>query len=125
MLRDFSMAVMVAGMVLVSCSAAQAQVNMVYITVGDPGNVGELSGAGAGGYGPDRVCGAVDYTYKIGKYEVTNAQYSEFLNAVANLGDPYVLYNPNMGAGWDDIGGICRSGSRFSCGPRDHLFRKR
>ena len=29
-----------------------------------------------GGYGPDRICGAVDYTYNIGKYEVTAGQYT-------------------------------------------------
>ncbi len=29
------------------------------VTVGNPGNAGELSGAGAGGYGPDGICGAV------------------------------------------------------------------
>ena len=27
----------------------------------DPGNVGESAGEGAGGYGPDRVCGAMGY----------------------------------------------------------------
>jgi len=36
--------------------------------------------------------GAVDYVYNIGTYEVTNAQYAEFLNAVAKT-DPYGLYN--------------------------------
>ena len=36
--------------------------------------------------------GAVDYTYNIGKYEVTNGQYAEFLNAVAATGDPNGLY---------------------------------
>ena len=53
------------------------------VPVGNVGNAGELSGAGAGGRGPDRICGAVDYAYNIGKYEVTNAQYAEFLNAAA------------------------------------------
>ncbi len=45
-------------------------------------------------------------TYRIGKYEVTNAQYAEFLNAVART-DSYSLYHPNMGSG---LGGITRSG---------------
>ena len=35
------------------------------------------------------------YTYRIAKYEVTNAQYAEFLNAKAAT-DPLGLYNPNM-----------------------------
>ncbi|MCY2931213.1 MAG: SUMF1/EgtB/PvdO family nonheme iron enzyme [Planctomycetota bacterium] len=67
-------------------------------TVGDPGNAGELSGAGVGvpgSYGVDRICGAVAYTYKIGKFEVTAGQYMTFLNAVAKA-DTYGLYNPNM-----------------------------
>jgi formylglycine-generating enzyme required for sulfatase activity len=70
-------------------------VNIETVPVGNPVNVGELSGSGAGGYGPDRVCGAVDYTYNIGKYEVTAGQYTEFLNKVAAT-DTYGLYNTNM-----------------------------
>ena len=65
------------------------------IPVGNPDNDGELSGAGAGGYGPDRICGAVDYVYNIGKFEVTAGQYTEFLNAVAGE-DTYGLYNTSM-----------------------------
>jgi len=66
------------------------------VPVGNPGNAGELSGSGAdGGYGPNRVCGAVSYTYKIGKYEVTAGQYTAFLNAVAKT-DTYGLYNTSM-----------------------------
>ncbi|MCX7428293.1 MAG: hypothetical protein NTW96_22020 [Planctomycetia bacterium] len=48
---------------------AQA-VDIEFVTVGDPGNVGELSGGGAGGSGVDRICGAVDHVYQIGKYEI-------------------------------------------------------
>jgi len=56
-----------------------------WATVGNPGNVGELSGVnagGPGGFGPDAIVGAVADTYRISKTEVTNAQYTEFLNAV-------------------------------------------
>ena len=82
------------------------------VPVGNLGNTGELSGAGAGypGYGPDRICGAVNYTYNIGKYEVTNAQYIEFLNAVASH-DPNTLYNTDMGGDYWETGGITRGGS--------------
>jgi formylglycine-generating enzyme len=66
------------------------------VFVGDPGNVGELSGVGAGGEGVNRVCGAVSYNYSIGKYKVTAGQYCEFLNAVAKT-DTYGLYNTSMG----------------------------
>jgi len=65
------------------------------VVVGNPGNAGELSGGGAGGYGPDRICGAVDYVYHIGKFEVTAKQYTEFLNSVGET-DTYTLYNEYM-----------------------------
>ena len=68
------------------------------VHVGNAGNAGELSGSGVGGYGPDRVCGAVAYEYNIGKYEVTAGQYVEFLNAVAAT-DTYGLYTALMGSG--------------------------
>ena len=55
-------------------------VELATVVVADAGNAGELSGAGAGGYGPDRICGSVGYTYSIGKYEVTAGQYAEFLS---------------------------------------------
>lgn len=94
--------------VLLACgTVADGEVKIDWVTVGDPGNVGELSGASAGGYGPDRICGAVDYTYNIGKYEVTNSQYREFLNAVAKT-DTYGLYKTDMAGPY---GGIDRSGS--------------
>ncbi len=78
---------------------AQADVVMDWITVGDPGNVDDTHGDGYGG---------VAVTYNIGKYEVTNSQYAELLNGVATVGDPYGLYNTEMGSGY---GGITRSGS--------------
>ncbi len=66
------------------------------VTVGNPGNPGEGSGESEpAGWGPDRICGAVAYTYNIGKYEVTAGQYTEFLNAVAAT-DTYGLYNSMM-----------------------------
>ena len=88
---------------------ATADVNMRWVRVGDPHNAGELSGAGVGGFGPDRVTGAVTYVYYIGMYEITNIEYVEFLNAVASTADTYGLYNQSMA----DLtyGGIFRNGS--------------
>ena len=81
---------------LLACvSSLQATVIIETVPVGNLGNIGELSGAGAGGYGPDRICGAVSYEYNIGKYKVTAGQYAEFLNAVAAT-DTYGLYNTSM-----------------------------
>ena len=82
------------------------------VIVGNAGNIGELSGVGAGGMGSDRICGAVGYAYSVGKYEVTTGQYTAFLNAVAST-DTYGLYDTYM---WSGTYGckIQRSGSSGS-----------
>lgn len=83
----------------VAASAAFASpVSMDWSTVGNAGNAAD----------PTTGFGAVGYEYRIGAYEVTNAQYAAFLNAVA-LSDPNGLYNTNMGS--NARGGITRSGS--------------
>jgi formylglycine-generating enzyme required for sulfatase activity len=51
--------------------------------------------------------GSVNKNYRISKYEVTNSQYSLFLNAVAKT-DTYGFYDSNMSG---VIGGINRTGS--------------
>lgn len=83
------------ALLLVWLSGSVMAVNIATVPVGDPGNPGRLSGAGAGGYGPDAVCGSVGYTYNIGTYEVTAGQYCEFLNAVAKT-DTFQLWSPAM-----------------------------
>lgn len=104
--------ILIASASLLAVGVAGAQANIVIDTVpvGNPGNVGELSGAGAGGAGPDRICGAVSYNYRIGTYEVTAAQYCAFLNAVART-DTYQLYSPAMAPGAQYSCGIQRTGS--------------
>ncbi|UCC32188.1 MAG: SUMF1/EgtB/PvdO family nonheme iron enzyme, partial [Phycisphaerales bacterium] len=70
------------------------------VTVGNPGNASEPSGECVpGGFGPCRECGAVDYVYSIGKFEVTAGQYTEFLNAVAGV-DTFGLYNTSISDEW-------------------------
>ena len=101
---------------LFCCPAWSAQIE--WATVGDAGNL------------PDDVWppnvtsitprarvthGAVDHLYRIGKYEITNAQYAEFLNAVAGE-DTHELYhwdmNPaNVRPDFYPIGGIDQQGS--------------
>ncbi len=102
----------IVGLVLVCATVTQADMAIDTTTVGNPGNDGELSGQGAGVYGPDRICGTVDYAYDIGQYEVTAGQYREFLNAVA-ADDPHDLYNASM---WSSSHGckIERTGSSGS-----------
>jgi len=94
--------------------AASAAITIDTITVGNPGNAGELSGSGAGGDGPDRICGSVSYTYNIGKYEVTAGQYTAFLTGVAKT-DTYGLYSTSMDTAFSSYGcNIKRSGSSGS-----------
>ncbi|MCX5653960.1 MAG: SUMF1/EgtB/PvdO family nonheme iron enzyme [Planctomycetota bacterium] len=101
----------VVAVLLLAAGAAQA-ITIDMVTVGDPGNVGELSGIRGAYPSIFRICGAVAYEYKIGKYEVTAGQYTAFLNAVAKT-DTYGLYNTNMSD--TSIGsGITRSGSSGS-----------
>jgi len=64
--------------------AAMAEVAIETVTIGHPGNIG--------GHHDD---GRVDYVYRIGKFEVTAAQYTEFLNAMATT-DTYGLYHEPM-----------------------------
>ena len=61
--------------------AAFSAVIMDYVLVGDPGNPND----------PTTGYGGVNYSYAIEKYEVTNAQYAEFLNTKARS-DPFSLY---------------------------------
>ncbi len=89
----------------------------LWVTVRSPGNTGALSGGGPNPsdperYGPQRLCGAVDYAYSIGKFEVTAGQYTAFLNAVARA-DTYGLYNPSMATGQGC--GIQRTGAPSAC----------
>ena len=79
-------------------TSASALVTMDWVTVGNTGNAAD----------PLTGFGAVGYSYQIGKYEVTNAQYGAFLNAAAKT-DSYGLYNTDL-----EIYGITRSGSSGS-----------
>jgi sulfatase modifying factor 1 len=101
-----------AALALLGLSIAAQAVTIATVRVGNPGNAGELSGAGAGGYGPDRICGSVGYSYNIGKYEVTAGQYTDFLNKVART-DTYGLYNTEM-SNTTYGSGITRGGSSGS-----------
>lgn len=58
--RGVTRAAVVAAMVLLAAGTAQAVV-IDTVPVSNTGNTGELSGTGAGGHGPDRICGPVNY----------------------------------------------------------------
>ncbi len=97
------------GFAVLIASPQASAVTIEWVTVGDPGNAPdtEVMSDGTTGYG------SVPGVYRISKYETTNAQYAEFLNAKA-ASDPLGLYSTGMGSptfGWD---GIARSGSSGS-----------
>jgi len=69
------------------------------------GNVGNAADQDFG----DGQFGTVPYEYSIGKYEVTLAQYTDFLNAVAAT-DTHALFNENM-ATYVDVAGIAQNGA--------------
>ena len=98
--KDVARAAVVAAMVIAACAgAASANVfnmgdgltSLEFVTVGNPGNAAD----------PETGYGAVAYTFKMGKFEVTAGQYTAFLNAVAKT-DTYELYSTNM---WSDTYG--------------------
>lgn len=98
---------------LLACLTTRAAaVTIETVPIGNPGNPGELSGAGAGGSGRTAIVGGVAYNYRIGTYEVTVGQYTDFLNAVAAT-DTWGLYNPLMATD-PDSAGIARSGASGS-----------
>lgn len=86
--------------VLALASPARSEVSFQWVTVGAPGNPCD-PGTSSG------CVGDVSYVFRIAKYEVTNTQYAEFLNAKA-ASDPLGIYNPDMGLAF---GGITRSGN--------------
>jgi formylglycine-generating enzyme len=87
--------------VAVACRNAPADVIFDMTFISSPGNSSDYNGHGS-----------VSYTYQIGTYEVTVAQYAEFLNAVA-ASDPHGLYSDYMGGSGPGFGGpfINRSGT--------------
>jgi len=92
---------LLSGLVLLAAPAPAITID--FVPVGNPGNAPDDA---ANCNAAD--CGSVPYEYDISRYEVTNAQYAEFLNAVAD-DDPNGLYSTEMAS--DARGGITRSGA--------------
>jgi len=87
----------VVGSLAVSAHA----VTIDMVTVGNPGNANDTTNYGG-----------VNYSYQIGKYDVTIGQYTDFLNAVAAT-DTYSLYSASMATDLN-VAGIAQSGSSGS-----------
>ena len=81
---------------------AMAVVNMSWTSIGNAGNAADTTGYGS-----------VDHAYNIGTYEVTNAQYVDFLNAKGASNDNGI-YNWTMGSTGGYYGSITQSGSSGS-----------
>ena len=82
--------------------AAAATVTMATVPVGNAGNADDPSMNGPAGSawpGANLAMGGVDYEFEMGKSEVSNLQYVEFLNAVASVEDTYGLYSAQMEPG--------------------------
>jgi formylglycine-generating enzyme required for sulfatase activity len=81
------------------------------VTVGNPGNAADTTGA-------PNPAGAVAISFQIMKFEFTNQQYTDFLNSVdANGTNPKSVYNTRMGS--NARGGIsftsgAASGSKYA-----------
>jgi formylglycine-generating enzyme required for sulfatase activity len=88
-------------------TSASADITIDWVTIGNANNAADSADGDlyTDGY---QHYGAVDHAYQIGKYEVTNAQYGEFLNAKgqSNSND---IYNSSMSSY-----GITQSGSSGS-----------
>ena len=91
--------IMAAAVAVVAMASTMARAESIAtVPVGNVGNANDSTGFGS-----------VSYSYSIGKYDVTNAQYAEFLNAKATSSDPLALWNSYMGSNVE--GGITRSGT--------------
>ncbi|MFC1677887.1 SUMF1/EgtB/PvdO family nonheme iron enzyme [Planctomycetota bacterium] len=79
-MRSISILVLVVVCVMAVTNIASATtvrgIEMEFVTIGNAGNVGDIR-TEANPYG----CGAVDYEYQIGKYEITNEQWNAFVDA--------------------------------------------
>ena len=91
---------LLAAAFLAASTAATANIVIDTVLIGNANNANDSTGYGG-----------VGYNYHIGTYEVTNNQYTAFLNATAAT-DTHSLYNSNMSA--NTRGGITRSGSSGS-----------
>lgn len=86
-------------MIVVGTGRAQP-ITIATVPVGNPKNVSD----------PATGFGSVAYSYNIGEYDVTAAQYTAFLNAVAST-DTYGVYNSSMAGTTNGAPGIVRNGS--------------
>jgi hypothetical protein len=83
------------ALVAFALAASSKAATITTVPIDNPGNLADTRYIES--YHPSGV-GAVAYSFNIGKTEITNAQYTAFLNAVATTFDPYGLYDSGMGS---------------------------
>jgi formylglycine-generating enzyme required for sulfatase activity len=105
LLKQFATVAAIAAVTGLAGTSALAQITIPTVPIGNPGNAADPLT-----FNPPY--GAVPYAYEIGATEVTNAQYTAFLNAKA-ASDPFGLY-VGVGGMAGTAGGITRSGSSGS-----------
>jgi len=107
----------VVGLCIYLCinRAACSAVEFDWVLVENPGNAPDQLYPDPE-YNPDNLrFGAVGYDYRISRYEVTNAQYTEFLNAVDPTGaNALALYDTQMSAyGGINLNSSAAMGNRY------------
>ncbi len=113
MMRGLLAAALLASAVTVQASTINVfnmpsgETSLTFVPVGNVGNIADPTGS---------HYGSVGYNYNMGTYDVTAAQYTQFLTAVATTSDPYGLYNASMAVvGASSYGcGIVRGGAAGS-----------
>ncbi len=94
--RNFALLFLFCASFSLALQTASA-VTIQWSPVGNPGNANDPA--------TGTLYGGVDYSYKIGTYDVTNGQYAEFLNTKDPTGSNLLgLWDPNMGT--SPYGGI-------------------
>jgi formylglycine-generating enzyme len=109
------LAVVLAGSVYFALLHECRAVTLTMLPIGDVGNAIDPR--------PFANLGTVEYRYWLDKYDVTNAQYAEFLNAKAINADPFGLYAADMSV--NPNGGITRSvNAPFTYNPKAGMANK-
>jgi sulfatase modifying factor 1 len=94
-------------------SVALATTSVDWVTIGNPRNSADSNGRGS-----------VRYIYSISRDEITISQYTEFLNAVASLDDPYFLYTTSFSFVPNGVQGLLTTGINRSGGPGDYRYKE-
>ena len=107
------LSVMVCVMAVVNVASADfvQGINIDFVTIGNAGNAGDTR-TGTNEYGQILAnpygCGAVDYNYRIGKYEITAAQW-QTIDEAAGIDSiiPWSGDQPVAEISWDDAAQFC------------------